>query len=96
MNQPENHIPNKKVTARSLLGFLIRSVIAGLALAFVIVYLWPGVSERFSRQAETPVNLPAIPVAPVSYADAVDRAAPSVVSICLLYTSDAADEYQRV
>ena len=81
MNQPENHIPNKKVTARSLLGFLIRSVIAGLALAFVIVYLWPGVSERFSRQAETPVNLPAIPVAPVSYADAVDRAAPSVVSI---------------
>lgn len=81
MNQPENQIPHKKVTTRSLLGFLTRSVIAGLALAFVIVYLWPSVSERFSRQAETPVNLPAIPVAPVSYADAVDRAAPSVVSI---------------
>ena len=81
MNQPENQIPQKKVTARSCLGFVTRSVIAGLALAFVIVYLWHGVSERFSRQAETPVNLPAIPVAPVSYADAVDRAAPSVVSI---------------
>jgi len=81
MNQPENQIPHKKVAARSLLGFLTRSVIAGLALAFVIVYLWPSVSERFSHQAETPVNLPAIPVAPVSYADAVDRAAPSVVSI---------------
>ena len=81
MNQAETQVSGRKSTARSLLGFLIQSVIAGLALAFVVVYLWPSVSERFSRQPEIPVNLPAIPAAPVSYADAVDRTAPSVVSI---------------
>jgi len=81
MNQPENQVSKRKANARSVLGFLIRSVIAGLALAFVIVYLWPSVSERFSRQPETPDNLPVVPAAPVSYADAVDRTAPSVVSI---------------
>ena len=62
----------------SFLRFLASSVIAGLALAFVIMYLWPGISEQLNRQAETAT---AALVAPVSYADAVDRAAPSVVSI---------------
>ena len=60
------------------MGFLMRSVIAGLALAFIILYLWPSVSERFSREPEVITEVPA---APVSYADAVDRTAPSVVSI---------------
>jgi len=60
------------------MGFLIRSAIAGLALAFVILYLWPDISERFSRQTEVPGAATAVPV---SYADAVDRTAPSVVSI---------------
>lgn len=69
---------NKKVTTISLAGFLLRSVIAGLALAFVILYLWPNVSERLARQADA---APGAPMAPVSYADAVDRTAPSVVSI---------------
>ena len=78
MNQPETRTPERKTTARSLLGFLIRSMIAGLALAFIILYLWPNVSERFIRQ---PVVLNSAPMAPVSYADAVDRTAPSVVSI---------------
>jgi serine protease DegS/serine protease DegQ len=81
MNQHENQIPKKKVAARSLMGFLTRSVIAGLALAFVVVYLWPSLSERFSRQAEQPANSTPVPAAPVSFADAVDRTAPSVVSI---------------
>lgn len=81
MNQPETNVSNRKTTPGSLLGFLIRSVIAGLALAFIIVYLWPSVSERFTRQPEVLANVPAIEVAPVSYADAVDRTAPSVVSI---------------
>ena len=81
MNQPETQVSRRKVATSSLLGFLTRSVIAGLALAFVIVYLWPSVSERFSRQAETPVKLDPVPAAPVSFADAVDRTAPSVVSI---------------
>ena len=71
-----------------MLGFFIRSVIAGLALAFIILYLWPNVSERFSQQSAV---LTQLPVAPVSYADAVDRTAPSVVSI---YTTSV--ELQQV
>ena len=78
MNQPERAVPERKTKVGSILGFLIRSVIAGLALAFIILYLWPTVSDRFSQQPE-PVSK--APVAPVSYADAVDRTAPSVVSI---------------
>jgi len=78
MNQPESQASDRKVTAGSLLGFLVRSVIAGLALSFIILYLWPNISERFTRQPEIIANTPA---APVSYADAVDRTAPSVVSI---------------
>lgn len=61
-----------------MLGFLGRSVIAGLALAFVILYLWPSISERFTHQPEGSNNAPP---ALVSFADAVDRTAPSVVSI---------------
>jgi len=60
------------------MGFLLRSVVAGLALAFIVLYLWPSVSERFNRQAQV---LTEVPAAPISYADAVDRTAPSVVSI---------------
>jgi serine peptidase DegS len=78
MNQPEPQTSNSKITAGSLLGFLLRSVIAGLALSFIILYLWPSVNERFSRQPEIAASTP---TAPVSYADAVDRTAPSVVSI---------------
>jgi serine peptidase DegS len=78
MNQPETHSSHTRKRATSVLGFLLRSVVAGLALAFVITYLWPSVIERFSPAAEAPIE---IPTALVSYADAVDRAAPSVVSI---------------
>jgi serine protease DegQ len=78
MNQPMSPLPDKKNLAGSLLVFLARSVIGGLALAFIILYLWPAVSERFTRQPEAIADVPA---APVSYADAVDRTAPSVVSI---------------
>jgi len=81
MNQPGTQHSKRRTPVESLVGFLIRSVIMGLALAFIILYLWPSVSERFSRQPETSNNLPVVPVAPVSYADAVDRTAPSVVSI---------------
>jgi serine peptidase DegS len=78
MNQPETPTPNRKSTVQSLLGFLLRSVIAGLALAFVILYLWPNISARFTTQPEAVIEHPSTPV---SYADAVDRTAPSVVSI---------------
>jgi serine protease DegQ len=78
MNQPETQNTGRTSSAGSVAGFLIRSVVAGLALAFVILYLWPAISARLAQQ--TPATS-AIPPAPVSYADAVDRTAPSVVSI---------------
>ncbi len=78
MNQPDIKASGKRITTGSLLGFLLRSVIAGLALAFVVLYLWPEVSERFTRQPEVIITVPA---PSVSFADAVDRTAPSVVSI---------------
>ena len=78
MNQPETKASDRKSSAGSMLGFLIRSVIAGLALAFVILYLWPSISERLIHQPEA---LNSTPPALVSFADAVDRTAPSVVSI---------------
>jgi S1-C subfamily serine protease len=65
--------------AIELLGFLAKAAIAGLALAFVLVYLWPSLSERLARQ-EDPAPPPAESI-PVSYAEAVNRTAPAVVSI---------------
>jgi len=60
------------------MGFLIRAIITGLALAFVIVYLWPTLTGRPETVVDDgPVTLPT----PISYADAVNRAAPAVVSI---------------
>jgi serine peptidase DegS len=64
---------------KSISGFLVNSVTAGLALAFVLVFLWPSLRDRLNPPVEQNGN-PALH-APASYADAVDRAAPSVVSI---------------
>jgi serine peptidase DegS len=74
---------------RTLAAFLLRSVTAGLALAFLIMFLWPALQQRISGAPEP--NQAPLPSAPASYADAVDRAAPSVVSI---YTQRV--EYQQV
>jgi serine peptidase DegS len=62
-----------------LFAFILRSVITGLAIAFVVILLWPSMVERLN-DSEPPVVAPP-PVAPFSYAEAVDRAAPAVVSI---------------
>ncbi|MGH8154883.1 MAG: S1C family serine protease [Rhodanobacteraceae bacterium] len=71
--------------------FVLQFVVAGLAAAFVISQLWPGVGAHLRRHvvAHAPAStvstddgarvLPA--VGPVSYADAVQRAAPAVVNI---------------
>ncbi|MEE8496023.1 MAG: trypsin-like peptidase domain-containing protein [Xanthomonadales bacterium] len=65
-----------------LIGFLARAIMVGLAIAFVVIYLWPSVADRLRQQPESPVAAPATaPAAPVSYAEAVNRAAPAVVSI---------------
>jgi len=82
MNQPDIRSARPKTRPGALLGFFIRSIIAGLALAFVILYLWPSASKWQTGQPENgSVQTATVPEAPVSYADAVDRTAPSVVSI---------------
>jgi len=60
-----------------LIGFLARAIMAGLAIAFVVIYLWPSLANRLDQ----PVAPATIPAAPFSYAEAVNRAAPAVVSI---------------
>lgn len=56
--------------------FLLQSAIAGLALAFLVVHFAPGLAERLRGSAAA-----ASPEAPHSYADAVRRASPAVVSL---------------
>jgi len=61
-------------------AFLVQCAIVGLAAAFVLTQLVPGLG----RPADRPAAVAAAPAAgagPVSYADAVARAAPSVVSV---------------
>jgi serine peptidase DegS len=62
----------------NFLGFLLRAITAGLALAFIVVYLWPAVTGR--QEATRPPPASQAPT-PASYADAVNRTAPAVVSI---------------
>jgi serine peptidase DegS len=61
----------------NLIGFVLRAAIAGLALAFVIAYLWPKLQEP----AAQPAAVEPAPPAPASYAAAINRAAPAVVSL---------------
>ncbi|MET0331560.1 MAG: trypsin-like peptidase domain-containing protein, partial [Dyella sp.] len=79
--------------ATSMLAFVARFVVLGLAFAFIIGLIWPGsglrLRERFGLPAPTTVHSSAeaertattAPAGPVSYANAVTRAAPSVVNI---------------
>ncbi|HVC17538.1 MAG TPA: trypsin-like peptidase domain-containing protein [Rhodanobacter sp.] len=69
-------------------AFIARFVILGLALAFVIGLFWPGSGERLRERfglaaSPPPASAPAArrDTGPVSYADAVAAAAPSVVNI---------------
>jgi serine protease DegS/serine protease DegQ len=73
--------------AAGIVAFIARFVILGLAIAFVISLIWPGVGDRLRarfglQQASVPaISPPTAQPAPFSYADAVARAAPSVVNI---------------
>ena len=62
-----------------ILGFVAQATTAGLAFAFLLVYLWPSLTERLARNEQPPPEPPA--PASTSYADAVNRTAPAVVSI---------------
>jgi serine protease DegS/serine protease DegQ len=75
--------------AAGTLAFIARFAVLGLAIAFVIGLLWPGAGDRLRLRAglspsAPPAAMPAAPNSgsgPVSYADAVAAAAPSVVNI---------------
>jgi serine protease DegQ len=73
--------------AAGIVTFIARFVVLGLAVAFVISLFWPGSGERLrARFGLTTTSTHATAAAhagsgPVSYADAVTAAAPSVVSI---------------
>jgi serine protease DegS/serine protease DegQ len=70
---------------KALLAFVARCVVVGLAAAFVVNFLAPGLVGRLrgTRPAEGPiVSMDATSRhGPVSYADAVARASPAVVNI---------------
>ena len=57
---------------RSALLFLVQSIVAGLAVAFVVVLIRPDLLPSIGPTADQP---------PASYADAVDVSAPSVVTV---------------
>jgi serine protease DegS len=61
------------------LTFIIGWAVGGLALAFVIVAIWPQLLAREPTTAPI-VSAPSVP-GRVTYADAVERAAPAVVNI---------------
>ncbi len=64
-----------------LVSFLIKAAVAGLAAAFIILYLWPDLSHR-QNAPPTPVASPSPSVpGPGSYAGAVEQAAPAVVNV---------------
>ncbi|MDE1893002.1 MAG: trypsin-like peptidase domain-containing protein [Xanthomonadaceae bacterium] len=77
--------------AAGTLLFIARFAVLGLAMAFVVGLFWPGSGQRLRAHfGLAPLPPPAAPVAaspppersgPVSYADAVAIAAPSVVNI---------------
>lgn len=65
--------------------FLLKALVAGLAMAFVVLYFWPQIDHTNKSVPDKPAlgTTSANPLAsgPYSYADAVDLAAPAVVSI---------------
>jgi len=66
--------------------FFIQAVIAGLALAFIIVIIWPrfagqGTQSRPVEFLQSSRNSGPPTAGPVSYSQAVNRAAPAVVNI---------------
>jgi len=80
--------------AAGIVAFVARFVVLGLAIAFVISLFWPGIGDRLRARfglqhnaTETAISAPATTetspstAAPFSYADAVAKAAPSVVNI---------------
>ena len=71
----------KKEQLGQLLVFILQSIIAGLAVAFLVVLLFPGVAQRIGQGNSTVVTVGGHAEGPVSYSEAVSMAAPSVVNV---------------
>lgn len=63
------------------IGFVVRAATVGLATAFIVIYLWPSLAARIGNTSDPVAQVAPARVAPFSYAEAVNRAAPAVVSI---------------
>lgn len=63
------------------IGFVLRAVTVGLAIAFIVIYLWPSLAARIGNAPDPGTTIMPERAAPFSYAEAVNRAAPAVVSI---------------
>lgn len=74
------------MTGENISRFVLRAVAAGLVAAVAVFLLWPEKALRPVVELRTSAEVPPLarPVGPVSYAEAVGRAAPAVVNI---YTS---------
>ncbi|MDX1555752.1 MAG: trypsin-like peptidase domain-containing protein [Xanthomonadales bacterium] len=66
-------------SAFNWIRYLFQAIVAGLALAFLVVYLFPSLALRVTPA--DPNGIQPAPAAPASYSEAVNRAAPAVVSI---------------
>lgn len=74
-------------SAKPVLFFLLQSVVAGLAVAFVVVLIRPELLPALGSGTAAPER-------PASYADAVERSAPAVASVYtrrVVQTGDEAD-----
>ncbi len=84
MAMPDPKIQPKGQLQR-LLTYLAQTVILGLAIAFLLLIIWPEMLPRESPTVEIRQIQPAAPIrpsmGPVSYAAAVEKATPAVVNV---------------
>ncbi len=82
-------MPDPKIQPKGqlqrLLTYLAQTVILGLAIAFLLLIIWPEMLPRESPTVEIRQIQPAAPIrpsmGPVSYAAAVEKATPAVVNV---------------
>ncbi|MCR4301211.1 MAG: Do family serine endopeptidase [Sulfuricaulis sp.] len=71
--------------SRQTLTYFVQAVVLGLAIAFVVMYLWPEIGGQEAPMVEIRQTAPEPAKHPVggpySYARAVDRSSPAVVNI---------------
>jgi serine peptidase DegS len=77
----QKHLQMQTLRLGRTLAFIAGSIVGGLALAFVIVLIRPELLGRASGAARPPAEARLPATARVTYADAVQRAAPAVVNI---------------